>query len=84
MEYVAQFNHLSQYATEHVDTDWKKEACFMRGLNTKLQTMMTTYQSATYYEADNIAIASEEKNKKHKEAKKKATSSTFSGRGQKC
>jgi len=83
MEYVAKFNHLSQYATEHVNTDKKKKACFMRGLNTKLQTMMTTCQNATFYEAVNIAIASEEKNRKHKEAKKKATSSSFSGRGQK-
>ena len=83
MEYVAKFNHLSQYATEHVNTDRKKKACFMRGLNTKLQTMMTTCQNATYYEAVNIAIASEEKNTKHKEAKKKATSSSFFGRGQK-
>jgi hypothetical protein len=82
MEYVTRFNHLSQYATEHVNTDLKKKASFMRGLNTKLQTMMTTCQNATYYEAVNIAISSEEKNKKHKEAKKKAASSTFSGRGQ--
>jgi len=33
---------------------------------------MTTCQSTTYYEAVNIPIASEEKNRKHKEAKKKA------------
>ena len=83
MEYVARFNHLSQYATDHVNTDRKRKACFMRGLNTKLQTMMTTCQNATFYEAVNIAIASEEKNRKHKEAKKKAASSSFSGRGQK-
>jgi len=55
----------------------------MHGLNTKLQTMMTTCQNATYYEAANIAITSEEKNKKHKEAKKKAASSSFSSRGPK-
>jgi len=42
MEYVAKFNHLSQYATEHVNTDQKKKACYLRGLNIKLQTMMTT------------------------------------------
>jgi len=83
MEYVAKFNHLSEYATDHVNTDKKKKACFMCGLNTKLQTMMTTCQNATFYEAVNIAIASEEKSGKHKEAKKKATSSSFSGRGQK-
>lgn len=36
MEYVGKFNHLSQYAPEHVNTDRKKKVCFMRGLNTKL------------------------------------------------
>ena len=83
MEYMAKFNHISQYATDYVNTDRKKKACFMRGLNTKLQTMMTTCQNVTYYEAVNIVITSEEKNRKHKEAKKKATSSSFSSRGQK-
>jgi len=65
MEYMAKFNHLSQYATEHMNTDRKKKAYLMHGLNTKLQTIMTTCQNATYYEAVNIAIASEEKNRKH-------------------
>jgi len=83
MEYVAKFNHLSQYATDHVNTDKKKKVCFMRGLNTKLQTMMTTCQNDSFYEVVNIAIASEEKNRKDKEAKKKAASSSFSDRGQK-
>ena len=32
----------------------------MRGLNTKLQTMITTCTNVTYHEAVNIAIASEE------------------------
>lgn len=83
MEYMGTFNHLSQYASDHVNTNRKKKACFMRGLNTKLQTMMTTCHNATYYEAVNIAIASEEKNKKHKEAKKKkGVSTSFFGHGQ--
>ena len=43
----------------------------MRGLNTKLQTMMTTCTNVTYHEAVNIAIASEEKYRQHKEIKKK-------------
>ena len=59
MEYVAKFNHLFQYAMEHVNTDRKKKACFMHGLNTKLQTMMSTCQNDTYYVAVNIAIAYE-------------------------
>jgi hypothetical protein len=42
MEYVGKFNYLSQYALEHVNTNAKKKQCFMRGLNSKLQTMLTT------------------------------------------
>jgi hypothetical protein len=33
MQYLAKFNHFSQYAIEQVDTDLKKKNCFMRGLN---------------------------------------------------
>jgi len=36
MEYVATFNHLSQYAPDHVNMDRKKKASFMRGLNTNV------------------------------------------------
>ena len=61
MQYVGRFNHLSQYASEHVNTDAKKKKWFMRGLNTKLQTMMTACTNITYHEAVNIAIASEAK-----------------------
>ena len=43
----------------------------MRGLNTKIQAMMTTCPHATYHEAVNIAITYEEKYRLHKEAKKK-------------
>ena len=59
----------------------------MRGLNTKLQTMMTTYTNVTYHEAVNIAITSEEKYRQHKEIKKKKSvpSGSFGGnqKGQK-
>jgi hypothetical protein len=36
MQYVGKFNHLSQYATDQVNSDRKKQACFMRGLNSKI------------------------------------------------
>ena len=36
MQYVGKFNHLSQYAPEHVNTDAKNKKWFMHGLNTKL------------------------------------------------
>ena len=71
IQYIGKFNHLSQYAIEQVNTDEKKKDCFMRGLNTKLQLMMASCGNISYHEAVNIAISSEEKNRKHKEAKKK-------------
>jgi len=70
MQYIGKFNHLSQYAIDQVNTDEKNKACFMTGLNTKLQLMMTTCGNISYHEAVNVAISSEEKNRKHKDAKK--------------
>jgi hypothetical protein len=43
----------------------------MRGLNTKIQTTLVTCYNATYHEVVNVAIASEEKSRIHKESKKK-------------
>ena len=37
MDYVNKFNHLSQYARIHVDTDEKKRDRFYRGLSYSLQ-----------------------------------------------
>jgi hypothetical protein len=36
MQYLAKFNHLSQYAIDQVNTDLKKKNCFMRGLSDRL------------------------------------------------
>jgi hypothetical protein len=37
MQYLAKFNHISQYAIDQVDTDLKKKNSFMRGLNDRLK-----------------------------------------------
>jgi hypothetical protein len=50
----------------------------MRGLNSKIWTTMTSCLNSTYHEAVNIAIASEEDYRKHKEAKKKKNVSSRS------
>jgi hypothetical protein len=56
----------------------------MSGLNSKIQIMMTSCLNATYHEVVNIAIASKEEYRKHKEAKKKKNvSSGSSGSNQK-
>jgi hypothetical protein len=67
MQYVGRFNQLAQYAPNHVNSDHKKKACFMRGLNSKIRTMMTGCLNATYHESVNIVIASKEEYHKHKE-----------------
>jgi hypothetical protein len=54
-----------------VNTDAKKKSCFMRGLNTKIEAALVTCYNATYHEVVNVAIASEEKSRIHKESKKK-------------
>jgi hypothetical protein len=85
MQYVDRFNHLAQYAPDHVNLYRKKKAYFMRGLNSKIQTIMTGCLNATCHEAVNIAIASKEEYRKHKEAKKKKNmSSGSSSSNQKC
>jgi hypothetical protein len=70
-QYIGKFNHLSQYAAEYMNTDAKKKSCFMRGLNTKIQAALVTCYNVTYHEVVNVAIASEEKSRIHKESKKK-------------
>jgi len=42
MDYVNKFNHLSQYASIHVDTDKKKKDRFYRGLSCNLQKELYT------------------------------------------
>jgi hypothetical protein len=83
MQYVGKFNHLSQYAADQINLNWKKQACFMRGLNSKIRTMMTGCLNVTYHEAVNIALLSEEEYRKHKEAKKKKVSYGSSSSNQK-
>ena len=45
LEYLCQFNHLSQYAPKYVSTDAEKNRWFVRGLHTELQAMLTTVDS---------------------------------------
>ena len=81
MQYVSQFNHLSQYAPEHVNTDVKKRDCFIRGLNPKIRRSMSNLLHCTYHEAVNIAISYEGSNRQYQEEKRKKKSGTgnFSG-----
>jgi hypothetical protein len=56
MQYLNKFNHLSQYAIDHVDTDLTKKNCFMRGLNDRLHRKMAMCLDLTYSRAVSTAL----------------------------
>ena len=59
MDYVNKFNHLSQYAGIHVDTDEKKKDRFFRGLSYILQEKLYTANYETFGALMNATIAME-------------------------
>ena len=59
MDYVNKFNHLSQYAGIHVDTNEKKKDRFFRGLSYILQEKLYTANYQTFRALMNAAIAME-------------------------
>jgi hypothetical protein len=69
MQCLNKFNHLSQYAIDHIDTDLKKKNYFMRGLNDRLQRKMATCLDITYNRAVSTALAVEAKNAGHGKSK---------------
>jgi hypothetical protein len=69
MQYLNNFNHLSQYAIDQVDTDLKKKNCFMRGLNDRLQRKMATCLDLTYSRAVSTSLLLEAKNARQGKSK---------------
>ena len=59
MDYINKFNHLSQYAATHVDTDEKKRDRFYHGLSCSLQEKLYTRNYQTFGAMMNAAIAME-------------------------
>ena len=59
MDYVNKFNHLSQYAGTHIDTDEKKRDRFYRRLSCSLQKELYTGNYQTFGAMMNAAIAME-------------------------
>ena len=70
MQYLAKFNHLSQYAIEQVNTNLKKKNCFMRGLNDMLHWKMAICLDLTFNRAVSTTISVEEKNSEHGKTKR--------------
>jgi hypothetical protein len=69
--YSKMFNHLTQYASEQVDTDKKKKYRFMNGLSTKLQECLVLHADWTFLELVNNVIIADDANRAHQESKKK-------------
>jgi hypothetical protein len=70
-DYSKQFNHLSQYAPDQVDTDEKKNDRFMIGLSTKLQEPMTLNTEGTFSEFVSNVMIAHDAIRTHKETKKR-------------
>jgi hypothetical protein len=60
-QYLNKFNDLSQYVIDQVNTDLKKNNCFMRGLNDWMQRKMAACIDLTYGKAVSTALAVESK-----------------------
>ena len=71
LQYAQTFNQLSQYGGFHVDSDEKRQDCFRRGLNTKLQDKLALTTCANFTELVNKAITQEDATLAHKADKKR-------------
>jgi hypothetical protein len=70
-DYSKQFNHLTQYAPDQVDTDEKKKDCFTIGLSIKLQECMALNTGGTFPEFISNVMIVDVANHAHKETKKR-------------
>ena len=61
-EYLHNFNNLSRYAIEFVDTDAKKIASFKRGLGPKLMKTLANNKSTTFNEFVSDALTQDNQN----------------------
>ena len=60
-EYVTRFTQLSRYAPEDVDTDEKKQDCFLEGLNDGLQYSLASHDFKNFQSLVDRALILEHK-----------------------
>jgi hypothetical protein len=70
-DYSKQFNRLTQYALNQVDTDEKKKDRFRIGLSTKLQERMALNTGGTFPEFVSNVMIVDDAIRAHKETKKR-------------
>ena len=70
-EYHNRFTQLSRYAPKEVDSDAKKQKCFLKGLNDGLQLQLMTVVYADYQTLVDRAIVIENKRQEMEEKKRK-------------
>ena len=70
-EYPNRFSQLSRYAPKEVDSDAKKQKCFLKGLNDGLQLQLMTIVYADYQMLVDRAILFENKHREMEEMKRK-------------
>jgi hypothetical protein len=77
-DYSKLFNHVAQYAPNHMDTDDKKEY-FMIDLSTKLQECMRLSTGGSFLKFVSNVIIMDDMIRAHKETKKRKAAATPSG-----
>ena len=70
-DYVNKFTQLSRYAPEDVNTDAKKQDCFMEGLNYGLQVQLVTHEFTDFQSLVNKALVLENKRRQLDEVRKR-------------
>ena len=70
-EYHNRFTKLSRYALREMDSDAKKQKCFLKGLNDGLQLQLMTVVYAGYLMLVDRAIVIENKHREMEEKKRK-------------
>jgi hypothetical protein len=78
-DYSKQFNHLTQYAPDQVDTNDKKKDRFMTGLSTKLQERMALNTGGTFLEFVSNVMIVDDAIRAHKETRKRKVMAAPSG-----
>jgi hypothetical protein len=78
-DYSKQFNHLTQYASDQVDTYEKKKDRFMIGLSTKLQERIALNTGGPFSEFVSNIMITDDAIRTHKETKKRKVVAAPSG-----
>ena len=71
-EYLTKFTQLSRYDSNDVDTDEKKQDCFLEGLNASLQYALSAHEYPSFQKLVDRAFIMEKKRQNLGEERKRS------------